>query len=164
MQINITKTVFRLLGFAKLLCKNRAAKNLRHSGEIAKSQIQQRSALFIVQDCTAKDLQHSGTIVKPTSDSNNLHEKTALQRTFSAAIAKPKIKHKSATFTAQSNAAKNLRHNHKVPNSVKVGIIYCAKLHCKEFLVQWHNREANIKHRTATITAKKTRCKEFSAQ
>ena len=84
MQINITITVFKLLGFAKLSCKNRAAKNLLPSGAIAKSQIQRRSALFIAQNCAAKDSRH--------------------------------------------------------------------------------NREANIKHGTATITAKKQRCKEFSAQ
>ena len=54
MQINIAITVFRLLGFAKLSRKNRAAKNLRRSGEIAKSQIRRRSALFIAQKLRCK--------------------------------------------------------------------------------------------------------------
>ena len=94
MQINITITVFRLLGFAKLSRKNRAAKdsrrsgaiakptinmgrqqlprknsaakNFRRSGAIAKSQIQWRSALFIAQNCAAENSLRCGAIAKPT--------------------------------------------------------------------------------------------------
>ena len=138
MQINISITVFRLLGFAKLSRKNRAAKDLRRSGEIAKSQIQRRSALFIAQNRAAKDrgasaiqrsaaksalfiaqnraaknLRRSGAIAKPTLNigQQQLPRKNRAAKNLrcSGAIAKPKIKHKSATITAQSNAAKNLR-------------------------------------------------------
>ena len=107
--------MFRLLGFAKLSRKNRAAKNLRHSGEIATSQIQRRSALFIRKNCAAKDSRCSSAIAKLTLNmgQQQLPRKNSTAKNFwcSGAIAKPKIKHKSATITAQSNAAKNLRHS-----------------------------------------------------
>ena len=41
---------------------------------------------------------------------------------------------------------------------------YCAKLRCKEFAAQRRNREAKIKHGTATITAQKQCCKDFAEQ
>ena len=112
MQINITITVFRLLGFAKLSRKNRAEKNLWRSGAIAKSQIKRRSALFIAQNCAAKDSRRSRAIAKRTLNmgQQQLQRKNRAAMNFrcSGAIAKPKIKHKSATITAQSYAAKNL--------------------------------------------------------
>ena len=168
----MTITVFRLLGFAKLSRKNRAAKNLRRSGEIAKSQIQRRSALFIAQNCAAKDSRRSGAIAKPTLNmgQQQLPRKKQRCKEFSAVAAQsrslksntsqpqlPRKKPRCKEFAAQ-------RRNREVPNSMKVSIIYCPKLRCKEFAAQRRNREANIKHRTATITAKKPRCKEFSAQ
>ena len=142
MQINITITVFRLLGFAKLSRKNRAAKNLRRSGEIAKSQIQRRTALFIAQNCAAKDSRRSGAITKPTLNmgQQQLPQKTALQRICGAAAQSRSLKsNTSQPQLPRKQCCKEFetqRRNHEVPNSVKVGIIYCAKLRCKEFAAQ----------------------------
>ena len=61
-QINITKIVFKLLSFAKLSRKNRAAKNLRRNREVSKST---RSALIIAQNCAAKNSRRSGAIANP---------------------------------------------------------------------------------------------------
>ena len=162
MQINITITVFRLLSFAKLSRKNRTAKNLRRSGEIAKSQMQRRSELFIAQNCACKGFaaQRGNREANIKHGTVTITAKNSAAKNFrrSGAIAKPKIKHKSATITAQKPRCKEFaaqRRNREVPNSMKVGIIYCAKLRCKEFAAQRRNRKANIKHRAATITAKK---------
>ena len=57
--------MFRLLSFAKLSRKNRAAKNLRRSCAIAKSQHQRGSALIIAQNCAAKNSRRNGAIAKP---------------------------------------------------------------------------------------------------
>ena len=92
MQINITITVFRLLGFAKLSRKNRAAKNLRLSGEIAKSQFQRRAALFIAQKLHCKGLAAQSPSQHWTWDSNNYREKTAPLRIFGAAAQSRSLK------------------------------------------------------------------------
>ena len=123
MQINITITVFRLLDFAKLSRKNRAAKNLRRSSAIAKSQIQRKSALSIAQNWAAKDSRRSRAIAKPTLNmgQQQLPRKNSAAKNFrrSGAIAKPKIKHKSATITAQNRDAKNLRRSGTIERSPK---------------------------------------------
>ena len=59
-QINITKIMFRLLGFSKLSLKNRAAKNLQRSGTIAKPIIKHESATITTQSTAAKNFWRCG--------------------------------------------------------------------------------------------------------
>ena len=128
----------RFNGGRHYLLRKTALQRIR--GAISKPTLNMGQQQLPRKNSAAKNFRRSGAIAKPTLNmgQQQLPRKNSAAKNFrrSGAIAKPKIKHKSATITAQSNAAKNLRRNREVPNSMKVGIIYCAKLRCKEFAAQ----------------------------